>query len=185
MLEVRLCSFRLHLVMFCIIIKNIWIFRILAWLKDNLPCFECFRKIALTICFRKTRKGRDSSSLSLLIQYPRTLRNNTYHSNKQVPPSTFYSETNPVITHTLVHSVDKIRVLVLTVELTWLLFLNALCFKFAPTPRKSLRFTRFRRSYVNCPAVALTTAKVTLFFCLMSAIQSGHVNFFEAVCSQW
>ena len=41
-------------------------------------------------------------------------------------------------------------------ELIWLLFLNTLSFKFVPTPRKSLRFTRFRRSYVNHPAVVLT-----------------------------
>ena len=37
-----------------------------------------------------------------------------------------------------------------------LLFLNTLSFKFVPTPRKSLRFTRFRRTYANRPAVVLT-----------------------------
>ena len=35
-------------------------------------------------------------------------------------------------------------------------FLNILSFNFVATPRKSLRFTRFIRSYVNCRAVALT-----------------------------
>ena len=35
-------------------------------------------------------------------------------------------------------------------------FLNILSFNFVATPRKSLRFTRFIRSYVNRPAVVLT-----------------------------
>ena len=56
----------------------------------------------------------------------------------------------------MVHSVEKTHALVVTVELIWLLFLNIFFFNFVPTPNKSLRFTRFRRSYVNCTAVALT-----------------------------
>ena len=90
------------------------------------------------------------------IQYPCTLRNNIYHSNEQVPPPFFHLDTNPVIIHTLAHSVDKIHVLVVTMELIWLLFLNTLSFSFVPAPRKSLRFTRFRRSYVNHPVIVLT-----------------------------
>ena len=61
-------------------------------------------------------------------------------------------DTNPVICHALVHSVDKTHVLVVTVDLIWLLFLNILSFNFVATPRKSLRFTRIIRSY----AVVLT-----------------------------
>ena len=72
------------------------------------------------------------------------------------PPPFFHSETNPALGHVLAYSVDKTHVLVVTVELIWLLFLNMLSFNFAPTPNKSLRFTRFRRSYVNRPAVVLT-----------------------------
>ena len=49
-------------------------------------------------------------------------------------------------------------------------------FNFVSTLNKSLRFTRFRRSYVNCPAVVLV--KVTLLFCLMCAVHSGHVPYF-------
>ena len=90
------------------------------------------------------------------IQYPRTLKNNIYHSNKRRPPPFFHLDTNPVIGHALVHSVDKTHVLVVTVDLIWLLFLNILSFNFVATPRKSLRFTRFIRSYVNRPAVVLT-----------------------------
>ena len=37
-----------------------------------------------------------------------------------------------------------------------LLLLHILSFNFVTTPRKSLRFTRFIRSYVNRPAVVLT-----------------------------
>ena len=90
------------------------------------------------------------------IQYPHTLKNNTYHSNKQGPPLFLHLDTNPVIGHALVHSVDKTNVLDVTVDLIWLLFLNILSFNFVATPRKSLRFTRFIRSYVNRPAVVLT-----------------------------
>ena len=114
------------------------------------------------------------------IQYPRTLKNSIYHSNKRIPPPFFHPDTNPAIGHALVHSVDKIHVLVVTVDLIWLLFLNILSFNFVPTPRKSLWFTRFRRSYVNRLVVVLTIVKVTLLFCLMCAVQSGHVTFFAA-----
>ena len=90
------------------------------------------------------------------IQYPRTLKNNIYHSNKWGPPLFLHLDTNPVIGHALAHSVDKTHVVVVTVDLIWLLFLNILSFIFIATPRKSLRFTRFIRSYVNHPAVVLT-----------------------------
>ena len=83
------------------------------------------------------------------MQYSRTLTINIYHSNKWGPPLFLHLDTNPVIGHALVHSVDKTHVLVVTVELIWLLFLNILFFNFVPTPNKSLRFTRFRRSYAN------------------------------------
>ena len=90
------------------------------------------------------------------IQCPRTLKNNIYHSNKRGQPPFFHLDTNPIIGYALVHSVDKTHVLVVTVDLIWLLFLNILSFNFVATPRKSLRFTRFIRSYVNRPAVVLT-----------------------------
>ena len=112
----------------------------------------------MTICLQKTRKGRDSSPSSLLIWYNTlaTLKNNIYHSDKFGPPLFLHLHTNPIIGHAQVHSVDKTHVLVVTVDLIWLLFLNILSFNFVATPRKSLRFTRFIRSYVNRPAVVLT-----------------------------
>ena len=90
------------------------------------------------------------------IQYPRNLKNNIYHSNKWGLPLFLYLFTSPVTGHALVHSVNKIHVLVVTVDLIWLLFLNILSFNFIAAPRKSLRFTKFIRSYVNRPAVVLT-----------------------------
>ena len=116
------------------------------------------------------------------IQYPYTLKNNIDHSNKLVSPSFFHSDTNAALGHLLVHSVDKTHVLVVTAEFIWLLFLNILSFNFVPTRTKSLRFARFRRSYVNRPAVVLI--KVTLLFCLICAVQSDHVPFFAAFCPQ-
>ena len=80
----------------------------------------------------------------------------------------------PILGYTLVHSVDKIHVLVLTVELVWLLFLNMFFFNFVPTMNKSLRFTRFRRSYKNRSAVVLTN------YC-----QSYTAFLLNVRCSKW
>ena len=104
------------------------------------------------------------------MQYPHTLKN-IYHYNKWGPAPLFHSDTNPVLGHVLVHSVDKTRFLVVTLELIWLLLLNILSLSLVTTPNKSLRFKRFRRSYVNRPPVVLI--KVTMLFCLMCAVHSG------------
>ena len=89
------------------------------------------------------------------IKYQRTLKKNIYHSNKRGSPPFFHLDTNLVIGYVLGHSLEKSHVLVVTVELIWLLFLNILFFNFVPTQRTSLMFTRFRRTYVNRPAVIL------------------------------
>ena len=90
------------------------------------------------------------------IQYPRTLKNNIYHSNKYELPLVLHLDTSPATGHALGHSIAKTHVLVVTVNLIWLLFLNILSFNLVATLRKFLRFTRFIRSYVNRPAVVLT-----------------------------
>ena len=90
------------------------------------------------------------------MRYPRTLKNNIYHSNKSEPPLFLHLDTNPVTGYALVNSFDKTHVVDVTVDLIWLLFLNILSFNFVAAPRKSLRFTRFIRNYVNHPAVVLT-----------------------------
>ena len=90
------------------------------------------------------------------IQYPRTLKNTIYHLNNWVPRPFFHSDTNLVLCHVLVHSVDKNHVVVVAVELLpWLFSLNILFFYCVPTPSKSLNLTRLKKSYVNHPAVVL------------------------------
>ena len=118
------------------------------------------------------------------IQYSRTLTINIYHSNKWGPPLFLHLDTSFVIGHALVHSVDKTHVLVVTVELTWLLFLNILSFKFVPTPRKSLRFTRFRRSYVNHPVVVLTNQRYTILLLDVRCPKSPRSFFCSPVIAQ-
>ena len=118
------------------------------------------------------------------IQYPCTLKSNIYHSNKRGPPPCFHLDTNPVLGHALIHSVDKTHVLFVTVELIWLLFLNILSFNFVPTPSKCLRLKRFRKSYVNRPDVVLTnhTSYTAFLLDVRCAVQCGHVPF---SCSCW
>ena len=91
-----------------------------------------------------------------MIQYPRTLKNNIYHFKEMGTTTISSSGYQPCNWPRLVHSVDKTHVLVVTVNLIWLLLLDILSFNSPTTPRKILRFTRFIRSCINCPAVVLT-----------------------------
>ena len=108
------------------------------------------------------------------MQYLHFLKNNIYHSNKRGQPPFYHLNTIPVLGRVLEHSVDKTHVLVVTVELIWLLFLNKLSFNFVPTPNKSLMFTIFRRSYVNQTAVVLT-----------NHCQSYTTFYLDMHCSKW
>ena len=131
-----------------------------------MPSFQYFRNLYWQYIFEKLEKA-DSSPSSLLTRYNTTHPEEQHLPLKQGPPPFFHPDTNPIIGHTLVvHFVDKPHVPVATVKLIWLLFLTILSFTFVPTPRKSLRFTRFRRSYVNHPAVVLTNhcQSYTVFF---------------------
>ena len=65
------------------------------------------------------------------MQYQSTLKNSIYESKKWEPPPLFHLDTNPVLGRYLIHFVDKADVLVVTVELIWLLFLNIHSFNFA------------------------------------------------------
>ena len=114
------------------------------------------------------------------IQYPCTLKSNICHSNKRGPPPFFYLDTNPLLGHFLIHSVDKTNALVVAVELTCLLFLNKLSFNFVPTPKKFLRLKKFRKSYVNRPDVVLTnpTSYTAFLLDVRCAVLCGRVPFF-------
>ena len=112
---------------------------------------------------------------------------NTYHSHIHGPPPFFHSDTNLGLGHVPIHSVDKTHVLAVTMELIWLLLLSIHFFNFIPTLNKSLRLTRFRKSYVSHLAVVLTNHKGYTAFLLevCCAVQSGHIPFpFAAVFPQ-
>ena len=91
-------------------------------------------RLYLITSLRKARRDRTLIAYILIntMQDPRTLKNNIYHSNKRGPP------LFPVLGQVLIHSFDKTHVLVVTVKLIWLLFLNILSFNFVPTLNKSL-----------------------------------------------
>ena len=116
------------------------------------------------------------------MQYPCTLKSNIYHSNKRGPPPFFRLDTNPVLGHVLINSVDKTQVLVVTVELIWLLFLNIISFNFAETLNKFLMLKRFRKNYVNRSDVVLTnhTSYIAFLLDVRCAVQCGHVPFFSS-----
>ena len=130
-----------------------------------MPSFESFRKIALKTSLRKGRRGRESSPSALLIRC-NTLALWRTTSTIQTNGNHYHFFTwIPILGHVLVHSVDKIHVLV------GLLFLNIFSFSLALTPNKSLWFTRFSRNYVNHPAVVLTNhCQVALLFCLLCSV---------------
>ena len=172
--------FRLYLVIFCVIITNNWwdgIFRVLTWPEDNLSSFEYFRRIALTTCLQKARRGWDSSLSSLL--------NKIHNSNKRWQPTFFHSDTNHVLCQVLMNSFNKIHVLVVTVEFIWLWFLNILSFNFVSILNKSFRFTLLRRSYVNCLAVFLTNHCQSYSAFLFHVRCSKWLCCFVAICPQW
>ena len=96
----------------------------------------------------------------------------------------FHLNTNLILGHILIHSVDKTHVLVVTVQLIWLLLLNILSFNFVPTSNKFLRLERIRKSYINRPDVLTNHANYTAF--LLDArctVQCGHVPFFSSCLS--
>ena len=109
-----------------------------------------------------------------MIQYPHTLKN-IYISNNRGAPIFFHSYTNTVLGTWSILLTKP--VLVVTVELIWLLFLNIISFNYVPTPNKSLRFTRFIKSYAYCPAIVLI--KSTLLSCLMCVVQSRNYAFLK------
>ena len=119
--------FRLLLIVFCVIIANIWWDIWNSYMARGLllndPEKNCIDNIS-----SKSQKRHRLAAFILVntIQHPRTLKYSIYHSNKRGPLPFFHSDTNPVLVYVLFHSVDKIHVLVVTVELIWLLFLNFL-----------------------------------------------------------
>ena len=136
--------FRLHLVIFCIITGIWWDVLNSFMARGWSALLWVFQKNCIdNISFRSWKRDRLMAFIfGNMIQYPCTVKNNIYHLNKWRPPPFFHSDTIAALGHNLVHSADKTHVLVVTVELIYLLFLNIyLNFCFVPTLNKSLRFT--------------------------------------------
>ena len=70
------------------------------------------------------------------MRYPRPLKKNIYHSNKQESLPFFPSESSPVLGHVWIRLIGKTHVLVVTMGLIWLLLLNILSFNFVATSNK-------------------------------------------------
>ena len=98
------------------------------------------------------------ASVYLSIQWKKTKKQSNKQANKQTNGKHHHFFIQIQIRgHVLVHSDDKTHVLVATVELVGLLFLNIFLLNFVPTPNKFLRLKGFRRNYVNRTAVVLTS----------------------------
>ena len=169
---------RLHLAMFYVIITNIcYLLGYFEFLHgQRIICLPLNNSIDNISSKNQKRQILISFIIVNAIQYPHTLMNNIYRSNKGGPPPIFHPDTNPLIGHALVYYVEKTHVLVVTLELIWFMSLS---FNFVPTLRKCLRFTRFRKSYVNHPVVVLTNhCQSYIAFFLMCTVQSGKVPFF-------
>ena len=100
------------------------------------------------------------------MQYPPTLKNNIYHSNKRESPPFFHSDTNtlsrsgPFCWQNLCSGCNSV------IEL--LLLLNIYFFSILFQHQTNLLGSQGSKEAV----------KVTLLFCLMCAVQSGDVPFF-------
>ena len=80
---------------------------------------------------------------------------------------------------------NKNHVLVKTVESIWLLFLNILSFTFVQRLNKSVRFRRFKRSYVNRPVVVPTNHCQIFTATLQLLCSKWPHSFYAAVSLQW
>ena len=120
-----------------------------------------------------------------VIQYPRTLNDNIYHSSKWEPPPFFHLDTNnwprsgPLCWQNSCSGCNSGTDLVAGLEYIF--------FNFVPTPNKSLGFSRFRRSYVNCSAVVLTNHCLgyAAFLLDVRCLKWTRFFFFGEVCPQW
>ena len=94
--------------------------------------------------------------LYLLIWYntPYTLNNKIYHSHKWEPPPFVHLDTNTLSRFGPFRWQNPCSLCNSGTDLV--VVLEYIFFNFVPTPNKSLRFTKLRRSYANHTAVAPT-----------------------------
>ena len=134
-------AFTFTLIMCCVIETSIWWDILNSYMARRSFAFPwILQKNFLDNISSKSQKRQRLIAFTLVntIQYPWILTNNIYHSNKWGPPPFFHSDTNPELGHPLIHSIAKTHVLVITVQLICLLFLNIYSFNYVTTPSKSL-----------------------------------------------
>ena len=176
-------AFRLHLIMFYHNKRLMGYFEFLH--GSGIICLPLiFQKNSIDKISSKSQSKQRLVTFILvnIIQQPRTLKNNIYHSSKRVPPPFFHSDTNPVFGLVLSHSFRQNPCsgcnsgidLVVAFEYTFF----QLCYN---AEQISVRLARFRRSYVTRPAVVLPSHKSYTAFLLgvCCAVQSGHVPFLQ------
>ena len=79
-------------------------------------CLLCiFQKNCIDKIVSKSQKSQRLIAFIMVntMQYPHTPENSIYHSNKRGPPPFIHSDTDHVLGHVLVHSVDKMLVTML------------------------------------------------------------------------
>ena len=133
--------FRLHLVMFRVIIATSdGIFQIPKWSWVICFLFNIHKNCNENMFSKNYRQRLIAFIFINTMQYPRTLRNNN-HSNKRETPPFFHSETNiwpcsgPICWQIPCSGCNR--------GTDWVAILEYIFFQ-----NKSLRLTRFRRSYV-------------------------------------
>ena len=156
---------RFQLVMFCVIITNVWRDIWNSYMAWGLPSFEYVRKSILTTSLRKARRGRDSTPSSLLIRYnthtpwrtTSTIQTNWNHHHffSFGYQSYTWPCSGPFCWQNRSSSCNSGTDLVVVLEHTFF----QLC---SSTKQISLRFARLRKSYANHPAIILIN--VTLLF---------------------
>ena len=102
-----------------------------------------------------------------MMQDPRILYNNIDYLSKQRPPTFFHSDTSLVLKNVLVHPVEKTHVLVETVELIWLLFLNIFPSTLFNRRTNHLESENLEEAMYSALMFKPTTVKVALLFSLM------------------
>ena len=147
------------------LLGSVGIFRIPKWLEHNLPPFEYFRKVTLTTWLRKAGRIRDSS-LFKQTRATCTIQTNDNHHH----PFNWYTNTwprsGPFFWQNLCSGRNSGTDLVVVLEYVF--------FQLCSKPNEALRFTRFRRSSVNCTAVVLT-----------NNCQSYTTYRLDVCCSKW
>ena len=157
-------------------------FWIRTWLEDDRPSFEYFRKITIIASLHKAGRGRDSSPSSLLIQYNTHAfcLTNIGHSSKRWLPPFLHSDTNRVLGHDLVRSVNKIHVLVGNSEINWVVILEYTFFRLFSNIEQISRVQKIQKKLCRLPYCCSKQPLLKLhcfLFCLMCDVQSGCVLF--------